>query len=283
MQGQRTEGARRYGGRAGAGSRGPRAGFTLIELLVVISIIALLVSILIPSLARVREIAKRMRCATNLNGIGKALALYEAEYDRYPYVPLNGAGWNAPIGSARAIDPYDGAANGRNPTGCLYLLVRQGLCGHGLFTCLSTTDTPGSGGGEFWDFADGHQISYALMAPYGQGRRFAAGDGSTPILADGSPYFDPDTGLRNDAPVVPADDVMANSPNHGREGQNVAVAGGSVRWYRRPDVGVESDNIYTRADRQQGADPAGSVPAPSGDGSAASQGPAGDRDSYLVP
>jgi prepilin-type N-terminal cleavage/methylation domain-containing protein len=50
-----------------------KKGFTLVELLVVIAIIALLMGILMPALARVRQIAFRMVCGTNLSGIGKAM------------------------------------------------------------------------------------------------------------------------------------------------------------------------------------------------------------------
>ena len=45
-------------------------GFTLIELLVVIAIISLLVSILIPSLKRAKELARRAVCASNLHQPG---------------------------------------------------------------------------------------------------------------------------------------------------------------------------------------------------------------------
>ena len=63
-----------------------RKGFTLIELLVVISIIALLMSILMPALARVRELASRVVCGTNLSGIGKAMGIYanNNESGRFP-------------------------------------------------------------------------------------------------------------------------------------------------------------------------------------------------------
>ena len=56
-----------------------RKGFTLIELLVVISIIALLLSILMPSLQRVKEQARSIICRTNLHGYGLAMGMYTAD------------------------------------------------------------------------------------------------------------------------------------------------------------------------------------------------------------
>lgn len=56
-------------------------GFTLIELLVVIAIISLLVSILLPSLNRAKELAKRVVCASNLHNVAMAYSFYASEYD----------------------------------------------------------------------------------------------------------------------------------------------------------------------------------------------------------
>ena len=66
-----------------------RRAFTLIELLVVISIIALLVSILVPALREAREQARRAVCSSNLRQIGIMHQMY-AE-DNNGYFPCNNA------------------------------------------------------------------------------------------------------------------------------------------------------------------------------------------------
>ncbi|MCD4824316.1 MAG: type II secretion system GspH family protein [Phycisphaerae bacterium] len=58
-------------------------GFTLIELLVVIAIISLLVSILVPSLKRARDLTKRVVCASNQHHITLAYTSYASEYSSY--------------------------------------------------------------------------------------------------------------------------------------------------------------------------------------------------------
>jgi prepilin-type N-terminal cleavage/methylation domain-containing protein/prepilin-type processing-associated H-X9-DG protein len=57
-----------------------QAAFTLIELLVVIAIIALLVGILIPSLSKAREQAKKVVCEAHMRGLGVALRMYVDDY-----------------------------------------------------------------------------------------------------------------------------------------------------------------------------------------------------------
>ena len=71
-----------------------RNGFTLIELLVVIAIIALLLSILAPSLNRAKEIARAVICTSNLGQLSKAWFMY------------NGANNDSIVDGAPWVDGY---------------------------------------------------------------------------------------------------------------------------------------------------------------------------------
>ncbi|MCC6682463.1 MAG: prepilin-type N-terminal cleavage/methylation domain-containing protein [Phycisphaeraceae bacterium] len=61
-------------------------GFTLIELLVVISIIALLISILLPALVQARQVARMAQCATQQRNLMQANMAYAADEDGW-FIP----------------------------------------------------------------------------------------------------------------------------------------------------------------------------------------------------
>lgn len=60
--------------------------FTLVELLVVISIIAVLLSILMPSLNKAKQTARRVMCGSNLHSIYLAFSVYQSSYGKLPDV-----------------------------------------------------------------------------------------------------------------------------------------------------------------------------------------------------
>jgi prepilin-type N-terminal cleavage/methylation domain-containing protein len=124
-------------------------GFTLIELLVVIAIIALLIGILMPVLARVRQIAFRVTCGTNLSGIGKAMLIYARDYrGEFPRSGGRESACDPAIPDWTARDPR--IAFGLSAThiggtasisSCFYLLVKYADVTPKSFVCKGDSGT----------------------------------------------------------------------------------------------------------------------------------------------
>jgi prepilin-type N-terminal cleavage/methylation domain-containing protein/prepilin-type processing-associated H-X9-DG protein len=62
-----------------------RAAFTLIELLVVIAIIAILASLLLPTVTKAKTAAQRARCQGNLRQIALGLSMYATDFGAFPH------------------------------------------------------------------------------------------------------------------------------------------------------------------------------------------------------
>src|SRR5947209_1982549 len=68
-------------------ARPPRRAFTLVELLVVVGVIALLISILLPALAKARDQAMKIKCMSNLRQLDMAFLMYvNANRGRFPFI-----------------------------------------------------------------------------------------------------------------------------------------------------------------------------------------------------
>ena len=141
------------------GHRKGKSGFTLIELLVVISIIAILISILLPALAKARELANRAVCMANIRGIIQSMVTYsQSNNGDFPVTAFEGQTYglrvirNAPLSSPLSSSGgmtapevvqswYGVQASGEyhflTPTADLWILVLQGYTTPSSFICPS--------------------------------------------------------------------------------------------------------------------------------------------------
>jgi prepilin-type N-terminal cleavage/methylation domain-containing protein len=279
-----------------------RKGFTLVELLVVIAIIALLMGILMPALARVRQIAHRLICGTNLSGIGKAMLIYANDYeDEFPRAGGRNSTWGNKVDwladnrfAAYGLSGTDGSGGQATISSSFYLLVKYAEVTPKSFLCKGDSGTRefkpsdyGQGGRELidlWDFGEEplKHCSYSYHMPYGLYALTTSSEPGMAVAADRNPWIDSPAAERKDPGLLSSYNPgggrepvnVGNAIAHQEDGQNVLFMDSHVTFEKQPFCAINDDNIYTYWDSE---DPRrGGLPIPG------STEPSGRLDSFLV-
>ena len=259
--------------------------FTILDLLIVIAILGLLMGVLIPALAKLRQRAFRTACATNLSVISRAMTIYSNDYsDQFPRAGGITSIWGNRISNWQAENRFgayglstsDGGRGGRATiTSSFYLLVKYAEATPKSFVCEGdpgTTELKPARYGvrdkelvHLWDFGPEplQHCSYSYHMPYGPYALTTSYLPDMAVAADRNPWiespfakaknfskFDPDgtnEHIRN-----------GNTVAHKGDGQNVLYVDGHVTFEKNSFCGVNDDNIYTcfsGSDVRRGAPP----------------------------
>jgi prepilin-type N-terminal cleavage/methylation domain-containing protein len=258
-----------------------RRGFTLVELLVVIAIIALLMGILMPALSRVRQLAFRLTCGTNLAGIGKAMLIYANDYeDELPRAGGRDTKWGATANWMAASRNLAFGLNATNGTGgsatissCFYLLVKYSEVTPKSFVCKGDAGTTEFKLSEMtgvptnfelidaWDFGPAAEAfkhcSYTYHVPFGLYALTTSNEPGFAVAADRNPWlkspaanaatwgeFKPDVAWGG-ALGTSDQAKKGNAIGHQNDGQNVLFLDSHVEFAKRAYCSIEDDNIYT--------------------------------------
>jgi hypothetical protein len=237
---------------------------------VLIPMIALLMGIMMPALARTRQVAFRMVCATNLSGIGKAMQIYADDYDdAFPCSGGKDSIWRGHIANWRANNRFgayelkpDGTGGVGNISSCFYLLVKYCEVTPKSFICkgdLGATEfnpaDEGVNGQElfdFWDFGlePSTHCSYAYHQPFSAFPLTSSSEPGLAVAADRNPWMISPGANPKDISLYNPDggrkaEKAGNAVTHQEDGQNVLFVDSHVGFEKRPFCGINDDNIYT--------------------------------------
>ena len=245
---------------------------TKFAVLGVILPIVLSCGILLPGILKIRKVAYRQICVTNLSAIGKAMLTYANDYDdTFPRSGGKDSIWMGHIPNWRAENRF--AAYGLNPDGSggqgsitssFYLLVKYSYPSDQRFfvckgdpgvTVFNLTDEGVNGQNrvDFWDFGSepSKHCSYSYHMPFGRYPLTTSSDPGMAVAADRNPWMDSPGASAKSYPGL-------YNPNGGREavrygnaiahqedGQNVLFLDIHVGFEKRSFCGINDDNIYT--------------------------------------
>ncbi|AQT68374.1 putative major pilin subunit [Anaerohalosphaera lusitana] len=225
-----------------------KKGFTLIELLVVIAIIAMLMAILMPALGKVKRMAERIVCGSNLRGLGNAVAVYASDYDdEYPVHHFDAdntwrhkrSSWQLPDRTPERNDAAVAVSSS------LYLLVKEADVDTKVFVCKSADEQAFEGETpqvraegvdliEVWDFGDTpyDNLSYSYQLPYapsgGRARPVSgSSDPSMAVMADKNPWTDSTLTVDGD---VTSEDYMSKTFSWANSASNVEDLESLPKW-----------------------------------------------------
>jgi hypothetical protein len=230
--------------------------------------------ILMPALARVRQVAFRMVCGTNLSGIGKAMLIYANDYDdELPRAGGRNSTWSGRIPQWLADNRFtayglsaDGSGGQATISSSFYLLVKYAEVTPKSFVCKSDSGTTefkpsnyGAGGRELidlWDFGPEavNHCSYSYHMPYGLYALTTSSEPGMAVAADRNPFIDsPAAEAQGKIDLIAGFNPdggreainLGNANAHQEDGQNVLFMDSHVNFEKRPTCAINDDNIYT--------------------------------------
>lgn len=197
-----------------------RRAFKIEELLWVLFFLALLAAILLPSLSRARELAKRAVCVSNLRVLGQGQHIYandhqewfathyfEPKYDLKKTPPEHGVRWVGAMGSSETLriteDTTRKSPDRNHPSRSMFLLINAAINTPKQFICPSSGDAEdtlrnqkdgrsfaGQPGIDRFDFLGYNSISYGYQLPFGPRAKPRQGlDVRMAMMADKGPYY----------------------------------------------------------------------------------------------